>query len=106
MWHVSAVQEMTVGQRVRWARRRANLSQDRLALHIGTTRQVVIGWEKDRHRPGAQSRRKLAEATGQRADFFRDEDDDDEEADTLERELLTVLRAYVAVHARRERKRA
>ena len=64
--------DMTVGQRIRWARREAGLSQERLALAIGTTRQVVIRWERDKHLPNASSRERLGEALDQEADFFAD----------------------------------
>lgn len=86
--------ELTVGNRIRWARRRAGLSQDKLATLIGTTRQVVIRWEKDRHLPNLQSRERLGEATGQHPDFFRDEtrhaphDEDDEAMERRARELV------------------
>lgn len=77
---------MTVGQRVQWARKRANLTQDQLAAQIQTTRQVVIGWEKDRHMPTLYSRRRIADATGQQEELFRDETDEEED------ELLAALR--------------
>ena len=64
--------DMTVGQRIRWARKEVGLSQERLALMIGTTRQVVIRWERDKHLPNALSRDRLAEALDQEADFFAD----------------------------------
>ena len=63
---------MTVGQRIRWARKEVGLSQERLALMIGTTRQVVIRWERDKHLPNASSRDRLGEALDQEADFFAD----------------------------------
>jgi transcriptional regulator with XRE-family HTH domain len=73
---------MSIGERVRWARKRAGLSQERLAQTIGTTRQVVIRWEQDKHVPNEESRRRLAEATGQDAGFFaQDEDEDDADGD-------------------------
>ena len=74
-----APHERTVGQRIVWARKRAGLSQDRLAAAVGTTRQVVIRWEKDRHRPNTESREKLAAATGQTAEFFSDDQDAEED---------------------------
>jgi transcriptional regulator with XRE-family HTH domain len=72
---------MTVGQRILWAREQAGFTQDRLAAVIGTTRQVVIGWEKDRHVPGAHSRRRLSDALGRDPGFFKNGDTADEEGD-------------------------
>jgi transcriptional regulator with XRE-family HTH domain len=69
---------MSIGERVRWARKRAGLSQERLAQTIGTTRQVVIRWEQDRHVPNEESRRRIAEATGQDAGFFAEADEEDD----------------------------
>lgn len=87
--------ELTVGKRVRWARKRSGLSMDALAAQIGTTRQVIIKWEKDRHLPNAHSRERLGEATGQHPDFFRDEtrhappdDEDDAAMERRARELV------------------
>lgn len=74
--------EQTVGERVLWARKQKGLSQDGLAAAIGTTRQVIIGWEKDRHVPGAHSRQRLSGALGQEPKFFMNGDKgDDEEGD-------------------------
>jgi transcriptional regulator with XRE-family HTH domain len=50
---------MTIGARVREERVRRGLSHDRLAAALGTTRQVVIRWERG-VRPNTESRRKLA----------------------------------------------
>jgi transcriptional regulator with XRE-family HTH domain len=88
--------ELSVGKRIRWARRRKGLSQDKLAERVGTTRQVVIRWEKDRHLPNERSRERLAQATGQEADFFAERrastnEDDDEEAEVVA-DLLASLR--------------
>ena len=64
--------DMTVGKRIKWARNEAGLSQEKLAATIGTTRQVIIRWERDKHLPNALSRDRLAEALDQEADFFAD----------------------------------
>jgi transcriptional regulator with XRE-family HTH domain len=81
----TATAESTVGKRIRESRKRAGLSQDRLAAAIGTTRQVIIRWEHDRHLPNASSRRKLAETLGQDEALFvdvypRSNDSDDQTA--------------------------
>lgn len=91
---------LTVGRRVRWARRQAGLSQDRLAAAMGTTRQAIIRWEKDRNLPNARSRERLGIATGQHPDFFVDEtrfvraeDEDDEAMRRRARELVSPFQA-------------
>lgn len=65
-----------LGQRIREARERAGYTQDRLAEALGTTRQVIIGWEKGRHRPQERHRVRLIEITGERTLF-----DDEEEGE-------------------------
>jgi transcriptional regulator with XRE-family HTH domain len=98
-------QDMSIGRRIRWARKRAGLSQDALAAAIGTTRQVVIRWEKDRHLPNLESREKLAAATGQPAEFFAEQpatrDEEDEEETELAMRVLQTLRAVVRSEQRR-----
>ncbi|MGH3452457.1 MAG: helix-turn-helix transcriptional regulator [Haloechinothrix sp.] len=69
----------TAGQRIKRARLEAGLSQDGLAAKMGSTRQMVIQWEKDRHKPRASTRRRLANATGKDASFFESEDDKEED---------------------------
>jgi DNA-binding transcriptional regulator YiaG len=56
-------------ERIREARSRAGLSQDRFAERLGTTRQIVIGWEKGRHRPSPRFRQKIVEVTGDKSLF-------------------------------------
>lgn len=68
----TAPRDLTVGQRIRWARKRKALSQETLAKALGTTRQVVIRWERDKHLPNSLSRERLSEALGQEPDFFGD----------------------------------
>lgn len=70
----------TPGTIIRNARAEAGLTQDKLADRLRTTRQVVIGWEKDRHAPKPHTRARIAEAFGD-PDMFGD--DEDEEASTL-----------------------
>jgi DNA-binding transcriptional regulator YiaG len=71
----------SVGDNVRAAR--GPLSHDKFAALLGTTRQVVIGWEKGKHVPGARHRARLAQVSGQPvAAFTRDgKGDDDKESE-------------------------
>lgn len=101
---------LTVGKRIRWSRKQAGLSQDALAALIGTTRQVIIKWEHDRHLPNASSRERLAQATEQSPDFFRDETphvsefDEDEEA-ALQRRARELVSPFQAGDGRRAARR-
>lgn len=91
-----------MGSRVRWARKRAGYSQEALATAIGTTRQVVIRWEKNQHFPNRESREKLAAATGQPVGFFTGEDqadEDDEESDPLA-VLVNAIKVFVRAEIR------
>lgn len=75
--------DSSVAKRVRWARKQsAYPTLDALAAKIGTTRQVIINWEKGKHLPNEYSQRRLAEATGIPAEAFSEEkSEDDEEAE-------------------------
>jgi transcriptional regulator with XRE-family HTH domain len=88
------IKQMTVPQRIKWLRKQAG-SHDRLAMKLGTTRQVVIRWEKGQNVPSATSRQRLAEASGLPSAFFRDGDEEDDEESELVAVLLTALRAVV-----------
>jgi transcriptional regulator with XRE-family HTH domain len=54
---VSTIQ--SYGAKIKEERLRRGLSHDRLAAALGTTRQVVIRWERGA-RPNTESRRKIA----------------------------------------------
>jgi transcriptional regulator with XRE-family HTH domain len=78
------LKQMTVPQRIRWLRKQAG-SHDKLAAKVGTSRQVIIRWEKGTSKPRAESRRRLASASGLPASLFRDgtNSSDDEEEDPV-----------------------
>jgi transcriptional regulator with XRE-family HTH domain len=63
---------------------------------MGTTRQTIIRWEKGYYSPNAESRRKLAAATGQKQVFFADSHapDDDEEGDPVA-DLIKAIQVLV-----------
>ena len=64
-------------------------------MKLGTTRQVVIRWEKGQNAPGATSRKRLAEVSGLPSAFFRDGDEEDDEESELVTALAGNLRALV-----------
>lgn len=82
------------GARIRRARKRTGLSQERLAAEIGTTRRHMIRLENGQHLPSGQLRDRIAQATGQPAETFQSADDD-EEADLSTVSLDDFLRLRV-----------
>lgn len=97
---MSRAKQMPLGTRIRWARSRKHLSHDQLAARAGTSRSHLIKIEKGMHRPGPELVARIAVATEQPVDFFKDEEDE-EEAD-LVRDLAVVLRRLIAHEATRE----
>jgi len=63
-----------IAGRIRRARREGDLSLDRLATLVGTSRQHLIGLEKARHRPRLDMLSRIAEATGRQVEWFLDPD--------------------------------
>ena len=101
----------TVGERIVQARRRAGISQERLAERIGTSRRHMIRLEKGVHRPGKVFIERIAEATGQDESFFTvdgDEDDDDSDPVSLLSSitLADLLRVIAFGHEEQRKKTA
>lgn len=69
-----ALERARIGDRIREARISAGLTQDRFAELLGTSRQIVIGWEKGRHKPSRRYRARIIRATGAAAELFDDEE--------------------------------
>jgi transcriptional regulator with XRE-family HTH domain len=83
-----------IGARIRQARLGRGFSQERFAPIIGVTRRHLIRLENGEHHPSAELRDRLAEHTGERADHFS-LDEDDEESDPVA-SLTDALNAIVA----------
>ena len=62
--------QLTLGERLRYARERAGLDQSDLEPILMTTRQAISAWEHDRHRPHPLKLRAFAEAVGLPSEFF------------------------------------
>lgn len=88
----SEAKRLPVGGRIRWARARKNLSHDALAERVHSTRSYLIRVEKGLHMPSPELRARIAVATEQSVDFFRDGESEDEEEADLVRELVFALR--------------
>jgi transcriptional regulator with XRE-family HTH domain len=92
-----------LAKRIKEARLRAGLSQERLAELVGTHRRHVIRWEQGLHRPKGVYAERLAEILKEREGFVEEatEDDQDEE---LVAELVASLRRIVKAELKRERR--
>lgn len=84
-----AVSRLPVGQRIRWARERKGISQEKLAAMIGTSRRHMIRVEKGQHMPGRKLVARIAEATEQPEKFF---EADDEESSLSQMSIDDLLR--------------
>lgn len=96
----SRVRQLPLGERIRWARRSAGLSHDRLVEKLGrSNRGHLIKIERGDHTPRGDLRDALADACGVPRDLFSDEDD--EEGD-LRLNLDELLRLRVRQIMREE----
>lgn len=77
------------GSRIRRARRKAGISQETLALNVGTTRRHMIRLENGEHLPSTALRNRIAAEVGVEPSAIQASDEDDEESDTLSLELAT-----------------
>jgi transcriptional regulator with XRE-family HTH domain len=95
----AAARKLPLHQRIVWARKQKDISQERLAELIGTSRRHMIRIEKGLHHPGPAFRARIAEATEQPEEFF--ESDDDEEAASMRsqprRSLLADLHEELGI---------
>lgn len=71
------------GSRIRRARRRAGISQEGLALKVGTTRRHMIRLENGEHLPSTPLRNRIAAEVGVDPSAIQASDEDDEESDTV-----------------------
>lgn len=85
-----------LGERIRFARKRAGLSHDRLGAIVGTSRQHLIRIEKGIHKPRPELLGRIAEATGSDLDALLEQssDDEDEESDAVAA-LMVALKRFV-----------
>lgn len=63
---------VSMGERVRQARRDMALTQQEFADLMGVTARAVQGWELNERPPALTNRRRLAEVTGKPLEFFND----------------------------------
>jgi transcriptional regulator with XRE-family HTH domain len=60
----------TLGQRIREARTKRGLTQSALAQAIGAREAQVCNWERDKHKPAAETVASLAEALDKSSDWL------------------------------------
>jgi transcriptional regulator with XRE-family HTH domain len=89
----AVLKELSVPQRIRWLRKQAG-SHDKLAAMVGTTRQVVIRWEHGQ-KPSAESRQRLARASGLPVSAFQEDEEEDEEDAELHAALVQLTRLII-----------
>lgn len=88
------IRKLSLGERIRWARKSAGLSHDRLIERIGrSNRSHLIKIERGLHVPRADLRDAIADATGVPRDLLAD--DEDEESDPLVVALMSAIRRAV-----------
>ncbi len=95
------VRQLNLGERIRWARKTAGLSHDRLVERIGrSNRGHLIKIEQGVHTPGRDLRAQIADACGVPRDLFDDEDDD--EGSDADQSLFRALKAEIRRAIREE----
>lgn len=62
----------SIGERIRWARKRAGLNQAKLAERLGVSQPAVANWESGVHDPRRVVLAKLADALGAPLDWLAD----------------------------------
>lgn len=76
----SPLRGLTIGERIRWARKRKGISQKGLAEAIGTSRRHMIRLENNEHHPGRTFIDRIAEATDTTPSLLEDGEEEDEES--------------------------
>jgi transcriptional regulator with XRE-family HTH domain len=99
------IHELPLGERLRWARKSAGLSHDRLVEKLGrSNRGHLIKIERGQHTPRRDLRDAIADATGVPRELFH-VDDDEEDRSALTVAIDQLLRQRID-ELFRERERA
>lgn len=79
------IRELRLGERIRWARRSAGLSHDRLVEVLGrSNRGHLIKIERGDHIPRTDLRDAIADATNVPRELFADEDEEESRTVSLD----------------------
>lgn len=80
------------GAVIRRLRKHAGISQERLAVQVGTTRRHMIRLENGEHLPSSTLRDRIAELVGDSRSEIKAADEDDEESSLpLSRDEFAIL---------------
>lgn len=91
------VYALRLGERIRWARKSAGLSHDKLVDAIGrSNRGHLIKVEHGEHTPRADLRDAIADATNVPRELFADEDEDESRAMPLSADEFAMLGTLMA----------
>lgn len=103
---------MTLGERIKECRKKAGLSQEKVAELVGISRQAVTKWETNQSAPSTENLFKLAEIFGTTVDMLMDEVSREEkcrEEESREDEgngTSTAEQVYALYRADREKAKA
>ena len=88
---------MTLGERIKYQRTRAGLSQERVAELVGVSRQSVTKWESGQSAPSTENLFRLAEIFGTTVDMLLDIPDerDSQSTDQAQIKELTSQIQYL-----------
>lgn len=94
----ASVTKLTLGQRIRWARKRAGLSHDQLVGKLGrSNRSHLIKIEKGIVlAPRRDLRDAIADATGVPRELFNEDDDEEDPLSALMSAIRRVVREEIA----------
>lgn len=84
--------KMHFAARLKLARKKANISQERAAAAVGTSRRHWIRWESGETTPNPAYLERIAEVLDDPS--LTERDDDDEEESDLAAFLISALRSY------------
>lgn len=83
-----------LGARIRQARKRTGISQEKLAPLVGTTRRHLIRLENGEHQASKALAARIGAALGHDPGEFRNGDDDEEEDEAVDA-LVAALRRVI-----------
>lgn len=96
---------MTLGTRIKECRRKAKLSQEKVAELVGVSRQAVTKWESDQSAPNTENLFKLAEVFGTTVDLLITSENDSRSVAEQVYQMFKEDEARKEAAARRERLR-
>ncbi len=68
--HTTDFQKMSMGQRIRWARKRSHMNQEDVARHLDVSRVSISNWECSYNEPDTSHLAEFSDLTGVSSDFL------------------------------------